>query len=191
MPTPRAYCLHFQTNAYLIIICIFIYTSLKKPLSENTRIIMCDKEKVGLEELEPMAIFGFDGRYSLIYIFLFANVHSTPGLIANGLHIHPDRMHIIFPLGNKVSIMNMATYKQQFLCGHTNTISNIDVSKSLVIYLIIVYEYILKLFQFNFFNHSGALIASGQINHIGFRAYVIIWDWATKSEKVRHELHKV
>lgn len=38
---------------------------------------------------------------------------------------------------------------------------------------------------------SGALLASGQINHMGFRAYVIIWDWATKKERGRHELHKV
>lgn len=38
---------------------------------------------------------------------------------------------------------------------------------------------------------SGALIASGQINHMGFRAYVIVWDWQKKCEKLRHELHKV
>lgn len=37
----------------------------------------------------------------------------------------------------------------------------------------------------------GALVASGQINHMGFRAYVIVWDWERKAEKFRHELHKV
>lgn len=26
---------------------------------------------------------------------------------------------------------------------------------------------------------------------MGFRAYVIVWDWEKKSEKLRHELHKV
>lgn len=26
---------------------------------------------------------------------------------------------------------------------------------------------------------------------MGFRAYVIIWDWNTKKERGRHELHKV
>lgn len=38
---------------------------------------------------------------------------------------------------------------------------------------------------------SGNLIASGQINHMGFRAYVIVWCWETKREISRHELHKV
>lgn len=38
---------------------------------------------------------------------------------------------------------------------------------------------------------SGALIASGQINHMGFRAYVIVWDWNSQCELLRHELHKV
>lgn len=42
-----------------------------------------------------------------------------------------------------------------------------------------------------FFIFSGAMVASGQINHMGFRAYVIVWDWATKAELIRHELHKV
>lgn len=41
------------------------------------------------------------------------------------------------------------------------------------------------------FNSSGQYIASGQINHMGFRAYVIIWDWKTLKEITRHELHKV
>lgn len=26
---------------------------------------------------------------------------------------------------------------------------------------------------------------------MGFRAYVIVWDWSTRTEKTRHELHKV
>lgn len=38
---------------------------------------------------------------------------------------------------------------------------------------------------------SGQLIASGQVNHMGFRAYVIVWSWDTKKEIARHELHKV
>lgn len=43
----------------------------------------------------------------------------------------------------------------------------------------------------NGLRHSGRLIASGQINHMGFRAYVILWDWTTQKEICRHELHKV
>lgn len=37
---------------------------------------------------------------------------------------------MIYPLGNKLSITNTKTNKQEFLCGHTNTISNLDISKS-------------------------------------------------------------
>lgn len=37
---------------------------------------------------------------------------------------------------------------------------------------------------------SGDLIASGQMSYMGFRAFVIIWDWKTRSEKTRYEIHK-
>lgn len=63
-------------------------------------------------ELQPIAIFGFDGK------------------IPAGLHVHPDRKHVIFALGNKLSIMNVETAQQSFLSGHSNTVSVIDVSKS-------------------------------------------------------------
>lgn len=66
----------------------------------------------GLEVLQPIAIFGFDGK------------------IPGGLFVHPDRKHVIFPLGNKLSILNVDTSKQEFLCGHSNIVSTIDVSKS-------------------------------------------------------------
>lgn len=35
------------------------------------------------------------------------------------------------------------------------------------------------------------MIASGQINNMGFRAYVIVWSWETRAELFRHEMHKV
>lgn len=110
---------------------------------------MCEAEKLELKELEIISIFGFDGK------------------IQSGLKIHPDQKHILFPLGNKVSIINFDSNKQEFLCGHTNTVSAINVSP------------------------TGKLIASGQINHMGFRAYIIIWNWETKKETARHQLHKV
>lgn len=47
-----------------------------------------------------------------------------------------------------------------------------------------------KNFALIFFLFSGALLASGQISHMGFRAYVIIWNWEDKKEKGRHEIHK-
>lgn len=69
------------------------------------------------------------------------------GAIISGLRVHPDGQHIIYPLGNKVSIQHWETKKQDFLSGHTNVISAIDVSR------------------------SGKYVASGQINHIGFKVW--------------------
>lgn len=63
--------------------------------------------------------------------------------------------------------MNIKTNKQEFLTGHTHNISTLEVSP------------------------SGRLVASGQINHMGFRAHLIVWDWKTRREILRHELHKV
>lgn len=99
--------------------------------------------------LEPVAIFGFDGH------------------VLNGLRVHPDGVHLIFPLGNKVAILNYQTDKQDFLCGHTHTVSCLNIS------------------------NSGTKIVSGQVNFMGYRAYVIVWDWETRTEILRHELHKV
>ena len=102
-----------------------------------------------VQSLEPKAIIGFDGQ------------------VQSGLIVHPDQKHLIFPLGNKISILNYATNCQEFLSGHTNTISTINISP------------------------SGRMVASGQKNHMGFRAYVIVWDWQSKKEVSRHELHRV
>lgn len=102
-----------------------------------------------VEELEAKAIIGFDGA------------------IIGGLRVHPDGEHIVFPIGNKVTIQNWFTKKQYFLSGHTNVISAIDVS------------------------NSGNYVASGQINHIGFKAWVIIWDFHKRIILSKHEVHKV
>ncbi|XP_058832264.1 cilia- and flagella-associated protein 52-like [Topomyia yanbarensis] len=99
--------------------------------------------------LEPAAIIGFDGH------------------VIAGLRIHPDGRHLIFPLGNEISIYELETNRQTFLRGHTNTISTVDISP------------------------SGKMVASGQTNHMGFRAYVIIWDWQSRQEISRYELHRV
>ena len=61
----------------------------------------------------------------------------------------------------------MKTNKQDFLSGHTHNISSLVVSS------------------------SGRLVASGQINHMGFRAHLIVWNWEKRCEILRHELHKV
>lgn len=59
--------------------------------------------------------------------------------------MHPDGVHVVYALGNKVSVQNWKTREQEFLTGHTNVISAVDVSQ------------------------SGKYIGSGQINHIGFK----------------------
>ncbi|KAK9891942.1 hypothetical protein WA026_017425, partial [Henosepilachna vigintioctopunctata] len=88
---------------------------------------------------------------------------STP----RGLIVHPDGKYILYPIGNKISVQEWATKQQYFLTGHTNIISAMDVSK------------------------SGKYVASGQINHIGFKACVIIWDFTNRCILSQHEIHKV
>ncbi|XP_044270982.1 cilia- and flagella-associated protein 52 [Tribolium madens] len=111
---------------------------------------MSDEELEGdIGTLEIKGIIGFDGT------------------TVKGFIVHPDEKHVVYPLGNKVTIQDWTTKAQVFLSGHTNTISAIDVSR------------------------SGKYIASGQINHIGFKARVIIWDFASHTIVSQHELHKV
>ncbi|XP_023303772.2 cilia- and flagella-associated protein 52 [Lucilia cuprina] len=105
--------------------------------------------KESVKRLEPRAIFGINGK------------------VAFGLHLHPDGQHIIFPLGTKIGICNTKTNKQEFVGGHTNNVSCLDLSR------------------------SGRYMASGQINHMGFPGYVILYDFAERREIVRHDLHKV
>ncbi|KAI4470193.1 wd-40 repeat protein [Holotrichia oblita] len=100
-------------------------------------------------ELQIQSLIGFDGT------------------ILRGFRVHPDGIHVLYPLGNKVSITHWVTKQQFFLNGHTNTISAIDIS------------------------FSGKYVASGQINHIGFKAKVILWDFYGRTILSEHELHKV
>lgn len=121
-------------------------------------------------ELPIIQIFGYDGKtfFQLILIFLFAFVKlllKFSGKIP--LRVHPDQEHLVFAIGNKISILNIKTNKQEFFSGHTHNISTLEISP------------------------SGRLVASGQINHMGFRAHLIVWDWRKRHEILRHELHKV
>jgi cilia- and flagella-associated protein 52 len=68
-----------------------------------------------------------------------------PGLVPDGLKVHPDGKHIIYPVGCTVVIENISTKKQEFLSGHSNNISCLAVSK------------------------SGRFIASGQVTYMGFK----------------------
>ncbi|XP_050310647.1 cilia- and flagella-associated protein 52 [Anthonomus grandis grandis] len=110
---------------------------------------ICDTDCADVKELKPKAIIGFDGN------------------TINGLIVHPNGKHVVYCMGNKITILEWATKKQSFLVGHTNIISSVCVSS------------------------TGKYIASGQINHIGFKARVIIWDFEQQKMISQHEHHKV
>ena len=100
-------------------------------------------------ELELSAVIGFTGT------------------VSQGLVLHPDNEHLIFPLGSTIVIRHIVSRTQSFLRGHDQRISCITVSR------------------------SGTYIASGQQTHMGFQAEVIIWDFATKQPFQKMKLHKV
>ncbi|XP_076292526.1 cilia- and flagella-associated protein 52 [Lasioglossum baleicum] len=70
-------------------------------------------------------------------------------------------------MGNKVTIKSLKTGKQSFLAGHKNIVSALCVSP------------------------QGNFLASGQVTHHGFKAMVIIWDYAKREMKSSYEMHKV
>lgn len=89
------------------------------------------------------------------------------GKVIDGLILHPDNEHIMFPLGTTIVIRNIITRTQQFLRGHDNDISVLRVS------------------------NSGKYVASGQVTHMGFQAEIIIWDFESLQILHRLKLHKV
>lgn len=86
--------------------------------------------------------------YSKLIHNMKINIIILLGGTNNGLIVHPNGKYVLYPLGNKVAIQEWSTKKQSFLVGHTNIISSIAVSK------------------------SGKYVASGQINHIGFKVNI-------------------
>lgn len=101
------------------------------------------------KNLELSAVIGFRGK------------------VTDGLILHPDNEHILFPLGTTIVIRNIITRTQQFLRGHDNDVSVIRVS------------------------NSGRYVASGQKTHMGFQAEIIIWDFDTLEPMHNLKLHKV
>jgi len=89
------------------------------------------------------------------------------GNAPKGLRAHPDGVHIVYPFGIKLAVQNMETKAQSFMEGHNNVISCVAISD------------------------SGKYIASGQINHMGFKAPVIVWSFETKKPVFQHDSHKV
>jgi WD40 repeat protein len=102
-----------------------------------------------LMELELGAVIGFTGQ------------------VVQGLLLHPDNEHLIYPLGSTIVIRHVVTRQQHFLRGHDQRVSCITVSK------------------------SGNLIASGQQTYMGFQAEIIIWNFSDRSVVHRMKLHKV
>lgn len=101
------------------------------------------------KELELSAVIGFKGT------------------VVDGLILHPDNEHLLFPLGTTIVVRHIMNRTQEFLRGHDNNISVMTVSD------------------------SGRFVASGQQTHMGFQADVIIWDFDSRELMHRLKLHKV
>ncbi|KAK0149603.1 Cilia- and flagella-associated protein 52 [Merluccius polli] len=102
----------------------------------------------GVPQLVLEAVIGFNGH------------------VFSGLRVHPDRDHLIYPLGSTVILKRLQDGRQEFLHGHTNNVSCVAVSK------------------------SGRYISSGQVTFMGFKADVIIWDFEKRAIYARLPLHK-
>jgi len=81
---------------------------------------------------------------------------------------HPDGKHLVYVLGSTIVINDVtkSTSSKEFLLGHSNNISCMDVSK------------------------SGKYIASSQVTHIGFQADIIVWDFETRKQYRKFSIHK-
>ncbi len=115
------------------------------------------------QELELSAVIGFQGKpafqplathfttrleqgHADLWLFqtFGANRFVFSGRVTEGLVLHPDNEHILYPLGTTIVLRHIITRTQHFLRGHDNDISVITVS------------------------NSGKYIASGQKTHSGF-----------------------
>jgi len=109
-----------------------------------------DDEICDTQDLELERIIGFNGK------------------VDGGLMVHPDREHIVYPLGNNIIIEDITNEaKQCILSSHTNNVTCIAIS------------------------NDGRYIVSGQETFMGFKASIILWDYATKSVVTKWDLHKV
>ncbi|KAM6297486.1 cilia- and flagella-associated protein 52 [Aegotheles albertisi] len=102
----------------------------------------------GVRELELISTIGFNG-------------HVPYGLIC-----HPDREHIIYPLGCAIIIQELGSKNQAFLRGHTNNVSCVVLSS------------------------NGEYMASGQVTFVGFQTDVILWDYHKRELLSRLSYHK-
>lgn len=107
------------------------------------------ENEVIVQDLELKSLIGFDGNPS------------------NSLILHPDGIHLVYPLGTNITAYNWSTKAQRFFEGHTNFISAVTVSK------------------------SGKYVGSGQMNYMGFRSPIIVWEFKSGQVVTKYESHKV
>ncbi|KAM6317644.1 LOW QUALITY PROTEIN: cilia- and flagella-associated protein 52 [Podargus strigoides] len=86
------------------------------------------------------------------------------GHVPSGLLCHPDKEHVIYPLGSTVVIQHMDSKKQVFVCGHDNDISCVVAPR------------------------DRLYLASGEITSP--QADIILWDFQGKELLTRLTLHK-
>ncbi|KAG7210883.1 hypothetical protein KM043_012364 [Ampulex compressa] len=89
------------------------------------------------------------------------------GSTRDGLRVHPDGKCMVYPMGNRIIIRDIDSGECTFLTGHRDTISALCVST------------------------CGRFLASGQTNHFGFKAKVILWEYERRTVRASHEIHKV
>jgi len=90
------------------------------------------------------------------------------GKVNDGLHIHPDGKHLLYPLGACIVVREIGNPKATgFLNGHSDKVSCLTVSR------------------------SGRFIASGQSTHMGFQADICVFDFDSRKLVHRMMLHKV
>lgn len=100
-----------------------------------------------VQYLELQSSIGFDGKPM------------------NGLVLHPDGVHLIYPLGTNITAYNSSTRTQRFFEGHTNVISAVAVSR------------------------TGRYVGAGQVNHLGSRCPIIVWEFGTGRAIAKYESH--
>lgn len=100
------------------------------------------------KELEIQAVIGFKGSscFSSFPYLLFLIL----GNVFQGLLLHPDNEHLLFPLGSTIIVRHIISRTQAFLRGHDNQISILTVSS------------------------SGKYVASGQKTYMGFQVILNI-----------------
>lgn len=114
------------------------------------------------------------------------------GGVDGGLILEKDGTTIIYPLGSTIIVRQLQNEQQQtFLQGHTD-----EVSRS----LFSLFACELQGFQQQpcisqvsclVLSPSGRYLASGQLNFMGLKADIIIWDLTTMALMHRMSLHKV